>query len=780
MKKIFTGIFAFILSLCLLAEASPFARAAAAADGAGTVVYRNTRQIADNLSFTNTISYINDSERQQAFELSLGGKGDAYPIIMACDTIYGRLTIDQMVSYAAKQGKNVLAAVNTDFFSMQTGVPRGIVVEDGIYKSSPEQNTAVAFKPDGSVYFSDNPEVTITLSNNGNNAANGGLADMTNSGQTVSLTHFNKFRTDSGGLYLFSSAFSTVSTRTATPGWFVRFKILSGTPSVTGTLTLEVAETLTSDTGVPIGDGYLVLTAGDAANLGAEFLKFKPGDTVTMITSCSDPNLNDARWATGGGDILVKDGAVTDQTAWDKAISPKNPRTAIGVKADGTVVTYVFDGRESDHSAGLTLKSLAEEMLKRGCVTAINLDGGGSSAVSVRMPGLVSGALQNRPSDGSSRKCGAYLLYVTDKVSDGRIKYLAIQNDGPVVLAGSSVSLTYLGTDGGFKPADVPGDVKAVSGGLGAVSGMTYKAGPVHGVDKVALSSPSTGAAGYGTVHIIYDPTDLAVTANGDAAPVNGLTVWPGDTIQLAASAFYCGLPVVSDPTATKYAVSGDDEAFGVGTLTETGLFTAGFSSGTTGALSVTIGGKSVSIPVTVTGFNDVSVDHWAKPSIKGLTEKGVIAGTTPTTYAPDQTIRRGDFVLMLWRAAGKPAVETPASFTDVMPEEYYAAAVAWAESVGIAQGDGTGLFNPTGTLTREQAFTLLYRALDDLNIAYTDALPDSLGAFNDKDKLSEYAAIPTATLVSMGIVSGAYGNLSPADAITRAGMAKILYGAMY
>ena len=148
-------------------------------------------------------------------------------------------------------------------------------------------------------------------------------------------------------------------------------------------------------------------------------------------------------------------------------------------------------------------------------------------------------------------------------------------------------------------------------------------------------------------------------------------------------------------------------------------------------------------------------------------------------TFEPDKIIRQGDFVLMLWRAAGKPAAETPASFADVMPEEYYAAAVAWAESAGIARGDGTGLFRPTDTLTREQAFTLLYRALDDLNIPYTDALPDVLGAFNDRDMLSDYAITPTATLVSMGVVSGAYGNLSPADAITRAGMAKILYEAM-
>jgi hypothetical protein len=203
MKKFTALITAFILLLIL----TPPAFAA----GSGTVVYANTRQIADNLHYTRTVSYINNVERQNSFTLSLTGKGDAYPILMADDTIYGSMSIDQIVKYAASQGKNVLAAVNTDFFSTKTGVPLGLVIEDGVYKSSSDEKSAVAFMEDGSVHFSSNPKITVTLTNNGS------AADMTNCGQTVTLTNFNKYRTDTGGLYLYSSAFSTVSTRTSTP-----------------------------------------------------------------------------------------------------------------------------------------------------------------------------------------------------------------------------------------------------------------------------------------------------------------------------------------------------------------------------------------------------------------------------------------------------------------------------------------------------------------------------------------------------------------------------------
>ncbi|SHH92191.1 S-layer homology domain-containing protein [Sporobacter termitidis DSM 10068] len=753
MKKIIAIITVFLLLFTLIPPAL--------AAGAGTAVYANTSQIANNLAYTNTVSYINSTQRQQSYALSLTGQGDAYPIVMADDTIYGSMTIEQLVNYAASQGKNVLAAVNTDFFSMKTGVPMGMVVENGVYKSSPEGRPAVSFKPDGSVYFSDSSEVTITLTNNGS------AADLTNSGKVVTLTHFNKYRMDTGGMYLFSSAFSTVSTRTSTPGWFVKFKILEGAPSVNGTMTLEVADLVQSSAAQTIGDGYLVLTAADQCGYSEEYTKFKIGDQVTLNTACTDPNLADSGWVTGGGDMLIKNGAITDSAQWDKSIAAKNPRTAFGVKADGTVISYVIDGRESDNSSGLTLQGLAEEMLQRGCVQAVNFDGGGSSAISIRLPGTAAPVVVNHPSDGSSRKCAEYLLFVTDKTSDGLVTHLNVNNDGPVVLAGSSVNLTYGASDGGYTPAAVPADVQVVSGGLGTVTGATYTAGPTHGVDTLTLTSPSTGATGVGTVHIINDPTNLTVTAGGSA--VTALSVRAGDTVQLGASASYYGFPVVSDTSATVYTITGD-----IGTVSADGLLTVGNAVGATGAVNVQIGSKSVSIPVTVTGFAD-TVGHWAQDYITDLAKKGIVTGTTATTFEPDLSIHRGDFVLMLYRAAGQPAAGGPLSFTDVAPTDYYANAIAWAETSQIAQGDGSGLFKPQDTLTREQAFALIYRALPTLKIPYQDGTADLLDAFQDKAAVSAYAVTPAATLVSMGVVSGANGLLMPANGLSRGEMAKLL-----
>ena len=94
------------------------------------------------------------------------------------------------------------------------------------------------------------------------------------------------------------------------------------------------------------------------------------------------------------GPGLVDNGEITvgasDEV--DRAMA-SNPRTAVGVLADGTWVFVVSDGRTTE-SEGLTLYDLAAYMRSLGCVTAYNLDGGGSSTM------VFNGAVVNVPSSG--------------------------------------------------------------------------------------------------------------------------------------------------------------------------------------------------------------------------------------------------------------------------------------------------------------------------------------------------------------------------------------------
>lgn len=108
------------------------------------------------------------------------------------------------------------------------------------------------------------------------------------------------------------------------------------------------------------------------------------------------------------GSLLVENGKNLGETA---RVDPnlRHPRTAAGVSADGrTLVLVVIDGRQKDFSVGMTLPELADVLIENGAANAVNLDGGGSSALVYRStPG--SEFQMNRPSDGHVRAVANHL-----------------------------------------------------------------------------------------------------------------------------------------------------------------------------------------------------------------------------------------------------------------------------------------------------------------------------------------------------------------------------------
>jgi hypothetical protein len=124
-----------------------------------------------------------------------------------------------------------------------------------------------------------------------------------------------------------------------------------------------------------------------------------PASATTAGTGTAWTGIVDA---VGGGPSLVKNGVVS--VTYDQEVffgsgvgTSADPRTAIGRTSDGRIIMFVVDGRTTQ-SIGLSLTELAQTMLSLGCVDAINLDGGGSSAF------VVNGAVLNAPSDGVERQ----------------------------------------------------------------------------------------------------------------------------------------------------------------------------------------------------------------------------------------------------------------------------------------------------------------------------------------------------------------------------------------
>lgn len=164
--------------------------------------------------------------------------------------------------------------------------------------------------------------------------------------------------------------------------------------------------------------------------------------------------------------------------------------------------------------------------------------------------------------------------------------------------------------------------------------------------------------------------------------------------------------------------------------------------------------------------------NHWAKPYLLELNELGVINPSSEGEYTPDQAIRRWEFMRYINRAFGfteKASID----FSDVSSSAVYYETVQIAVKYGYINGVGNDKMDPDGTLTREQAATILGRLHK-----YTPSTDLSkLNSFSDKDKLSNYSKSYVAEAVALGYINGyTDGTFKPQGNITRGEIAKILY----
>lgn len=123
----------------------------------------------------------------------------------------------------------------------------------------------------------------------------------------------------------------------------------------------------------------------------------------------------DVQNAIGAGPTLISDGKIVDtfenEVFFGSGFTANDPypRAAVGYTARNHLILFATDGKQAEHSVGMNLKRLSEELQKIGCVEAMNLDGGGSETL------VVSGAAINHPSDGRERNVSSMLAVMPSK-----------------------------------------------------------------------------------------------------------------------------------------------------------------------------------------------------------------------------------------------------------------------------------------------------------------------------------------------------------------------------
>ncbi len=153
-----------------------------------------------------------------------------------------------------------------------------------------------------------------------------------------------------------------------------------------------------------------------------------------------------------------------------------------------------------------------------------------------------------------------------------------------------------------------------------------------------------------------------------------------------------------------------------------------------------------------------------------------IVTGVGSDNYAPNRSMTRAEFAAIVVRALGLSADTGKSSFNDVSASEWYGGYVKTASDYGIVTGYGDGSFRPDATITREQAMTMLGRAmkLTGLDAGLSrDSAEELLSAFTDAPSIAAFATEAVAACLKAGITSGTgAATLSPKADITRAEVA--------
>ena len=172
--------------------------------------------------------------------------------------------------------------------------------------------------------------------------------------------------------------------------------------------------------------------------------------------------------------------------------------------------------------------------------------------------------------------------------------------------------------------------------------------------------------------------------------------------------------------------------------------------------------------------FTDIH-NHWAADNILFAASRGLLSGTSDTTFSPNTGMSRGMFVTALGRLAGiNPDSYKTGKFTDVKADAYYAPYVNWAAQNGIVEGVTATTFAPDSNINREQMAVIMANYAKKLGYD----LPKTLQAvtFADNAQISSWAKNAVRTMQQAGILSGKNGNkFDPKGTATRAEVATIL-----
>lgn len=171
--------------------------------------------------------------------------------------------------------------------------------------------------------------------------------------------------------------------------------------------------------------------------------------------------------------------------------------------------------------------------------------------------------------------------------------------------------------------------------------------------------------------------------------------------------------------------------------------------------------------------FPDVA-NHWSKSAVNDMASRLVVNGVDATHFNPNNNVTRAEFAAILVRALGLSDTGTSSKFSDVSTSDWYMGAVTVANEYNLIDGYENGTFRPNQTISRQEAFVILNRAIAIVKLQQATG-SIILSSYSDQSKVATWAQTATQAVLSSGVVQGNGKLLHPTGQMSRAETATVM-----
>ena len=173
------------------------------------------------------------------------------------------------------------------------------------------------------------------------------------------------------------------------------------------------------------------------------------------------------------------------------------------------------------------------------------------------------------------------------------------------------------------------------------------------------------------------------------------------------------------------------------------------------------------------TDFRDYDRTAWYAEAVSAAVDNGLLYGKSATVIDPNGDMTRAEMAAIINRSFGCYKAADISQYKDVSKSKWYYKDVALAVQMGTYNGRSSSSMAPDAPITRQEAMTVVARALE---LDYDAYAKTDLSAFSDRSEISNWALPYVRAMIGADYIHGRGKILAPLDNITRSEFAQIFY----